>query len=213
MTHCQITHFSCESFPTKGGIQSIEMVQRQFLRKISGMQNISYWQQLKQLRLYSLERRRERYRIIYVWRILEGQVPNLSTDGQTPKITAKWHPRRGRECIIPTVTKTAPPAVKSLVYASLPVHGQQLFNSLPIDVRNVTQCSVDCFKRKLDKYLWTVPDEPQIPGYTAQRKADSNSLVDMSRYVSSHHELVVEVTGGSLTPGNRGCANSIAMVH
>ena len=177
------------------------------------MQNLSYWQQLKQLRLFSLERRRERYRIIYIWRILEGQVPNISTVGLTPKITAKWHPRLGRECVIPTVKKTAPPDVKRLSYASLPVHGQQLFNTLPADICSITQCSVDCFKRKLDKYLWTVPDEPQIPGYTAQRRADSNSLVDMSRYASAHHQPVVEVPGDSLTNGNRGCANSIAMAQ
>ena len=30
------------------------------------------------LKLYSLQRRRERYIIIYVWKILEGLVPNLS---------------------------------------------------------------------------------------------------------------------------------------
>ena len=111
---------------TKGDIQAVIMVQRQFLRRISSMRNLSYWQQLKQLWLFSLERRRERYRIIYVWRILEGQVPNKSTFGLTPKITAKWHPRRGRECGIPTVKKTAPSDVKRLFYASLPVHGQQL---------------------------------------------------------------------------------------
>ena len=138
---------------------------------------------------------------------------SISTFGLTPKITAKWHPRRGRECVIPTVKKTAPPDIKKLFYASLPVHGQQLFNTLPTDIRSITRCSVDCFKRKLDKYLWTVPNEPQIPGYTAQRRADSNSLVDMSRYASAHHQPVVEVPGDSLTPGNRGCANSIAMAQ
>ena len=35
------------------------------------------------------------------------------------------------------------------------------------EYRTCIDC-VDCFKRKLDKYLWIVPDEPQIPGYTAQ---------------------------------------------
>ena len=86
-------------------------------------------------------------------------------------------------------------------------------NSLPTDIRSITRCSVDCFKRKLDKYLWTVPDEPQIPGFRAQRRADSNSIVDMSRYASAHHQPVVEVPGYSLTPCNRGCANSIAMAQ
>ena len=59
----------------KGSIQRLEMVQRSFIRKISGMTLKNYWEQLEHLKLYSLERRRERYRIIYVWRILERQVP------------------------------------------------------------------------------------------------------------------------------------------
>ena len=70
----------------KGNIQAIEMVQRCFLRKITGMKNHSYWEQLRHLNLYSLERRRERYRIIYIWCILEGHIPNvMNADGQTPK--------------------------------------------------------------------------------------------------------------------------------
>ena len=63
---------------TTGDIQALELTQRNFIRKISGMYKLSYWQQLKSLRLYSLERRRERYLIIYVWKILEGLVPNIS---------------------------------------------------------------------------------------------------------------------------------------
>ena len=39
------------------------------------------WQSLKELGLYSLQRRRERYQIIYLWSILEGQVPNILSNG------------------------------------------------------------------------------------------------------------------------------------
>ena len=62
---------------TKGNIQAGEMVQRNFLRKIAGIKNFSYWEQLRYLKLYSLERRRERYRIIYILRILESISPNI----------------------------------------------------------------------------------------------------------------------------------------
>ena len=41
------------------------------------------------------------------------------------------------------------------------------------------------FKAKLDKYLASVPDEPQIPGYTSCRRADSNSLIDMVKSAES----------------------------
>ena len=52
---------------------------------------------------------------IYVWRILEGQVPNITgADGLTGRIVAKWHIRRGRGCIIPKVNRNAPQAIQRL---------------------------------------------------------------------------------------------------
>ena len=41
------------------------------------MQGLNYWEQLGELKLYSLEHRQERYVAIYIWRILEGHVPNF----------------------------------------------------------------------------------------------------------------------------------------
>ena len=49
----------------------------------------------------------------------------------------------------------------------------------------MTDCSVDTFKRCLDKYLRIVPDEPNISGYTALRRAESNSLFDMAQFASA----------------------------
>ena len=56
----------------------IEKVQRAFTKHISGMCFLSYCKRLEVLKLYSLQRRRERYGIIYVWKMIEGLVPNLS---------------------------------------------------------------------------------------------------------------------------------------
>ena len=58
-------------------INMVEKVQRSFTRFISGMAGLSYTERLAVLKLYSLQRRRERYIVIYVWKILEGLVPNL----------------------------------------------------------------------------------------------------------------------------------------
>ena len=164
----------------KGEIQALEMVQRTFLRKISGMSELSYWDQLKKLNMYSLERRRERYRIIYVWKVLEERVPNIGND----RISSKNHLRRGRECFPPKVNQYCNKKVQSLLYASLPVHGQQLFNCLPKDIRDLTKCEVDVFKGELDRYLSTVPDEPLIRGYERYRRAESNSLLNMTKFAS-----------------------------
>ena len=72
----------------------IEKTQRSFTRYISGMEGLSYQERLAVLKLYSLQRRRERYIIIYVWEILECQVPNFS-----PPIRSRTSDRRGRTCI------------------------------------------------------------------------------------------------------------------
>ena len=49
-------------------VNMIEKTQRSFTRYISGMQVLSYPERLSVLKLYSLQRRRERYIIIYVWK-------------------------------------------------------------------------------------------------------------------------------------------------
>ena len=61
----------------------------------------------------------------------------------------------------------------------------QLRDTVPATIRNMTDCSVDTFKRCLDKYLGMVPDEPHICGYVALRRAESNSLFDMAQFASA----------------------------
>ena len=46
-------------------VRKLESVQRYFTSKISDVSHLDYWERLKILGLYSLERRRERYAIIY----------------------------------------------------------------------------------------------------------------------------------------------------
>ena len=67
-----------------------------------------------------------------------------------------------------------------LVEASLVVHGGNLFNTLPKSIRNLTDVDLSTFKRSLDGYLSTVAYEPQSPGYTDRRRAESNSLVHIN---------------------------------
>ena len=99
-----------------GKTQSIELLQRYFVNCIDGMRGKSYWEQLKQLKLFSLERRRERYQVIYIWRILEKEVPNLES---TPIIVTE-NERRGRSCIPYPITSTASEQIKSIRFATLP---------------------------------------------------------------------------------------------
>ena len=75
-------------------INSIEKVQRSFTKHISGMYSLSYSERLTSLNLYSVQRRRERYIIIYVWKMLESKVLNFN-----PPVISLWNKRRGRMCV------------------------------------------------------------------------------------------------------------------
>ena len=148
------------------------MTQRCFLRKAAAFQNMDYWEVLKTIGLFSLQRRHERYRIMYLWCILEGFVPNPKPN----QIYSKDHPRHGRTCAVPIVKSGS---YQRTIYSSFSVQSALLFNCLPSGLRNLTGCGKTVFKANLDKYLRTVPDEPQIVGYTAYRRAETNSLLDM----------------------------------
>ena len=161
--------------PSRAGeVQALEAAQRAFVKNIRGIQGLSYWQQLKELKLYSLECHRERYIIIYTWRILEGQVPNLEC---TP-ILSQWHQRRGRECRVPQVRGSASSSVKQARFSSIAIMGPRLFNSLLQSMRNMTDCNTDTFKRSFDQFLSGIPGEPLIHGYTKYRRCETNSLVE-----------------------------------
>ena len=138
-------------------INMIEKTQRSFTRYISGMQGLSYPERLTVLKLYSLQRRRERYIIIYVWKILECQVPNFS-----PPIRSRISDRRGRACI---ASHVGVGRLGTLAYNSFRWRAIRMFNQLPLFLRNTTVCSVYGFKKKLDLYLSTVPDIPCRPGF------------------------------------------------
>ena len=160
----------------KGEIQQIEEIQKSFTRKIKMLDRGDYWDRLSSLRLYSLERRRERYRIIYVWKILEGYVPNLNKN----TIRCRTSLRHGRMCAVPSTSNNVPTSLQSLREGTLSIHGARLFNVLPVQLRNMKGSSLPKFKEKLDEFLKSVPDEPQCCGYTANRRAASNSLLHMT---------------------------------
>ena len=152
----------------KQEISKIERIQKSFTNKIEGMEDMNYHQRLKSLKLYSLERRQERYMIINTWQQLEGQRENLMdfelngrSRHRTIKATrVKWN-RNSKN--------------SSLVYNSQALKMMRLFNAIPEDLRDTTEVNLETFKRKLDKWLALVPDTPIIDNYKAA--AESNSLV------------------------------------
>ena len=136
------------------------------------MDGTDYWSRLSKLNLYSLERRRERYMIIYCWKIINGLVPNVND-----KIKITNNDRRGRLCLIPPIVKTATQRIKTIRDNSFVVKSQKLFNKLPRHVRDTSYKSVESFKNNLDNFLHTISDNPVLPCYVNLK--NSNSLIDI----------------------------------
>ena len=77
----------------KSYICALEKIHRSFTKYIARYQNLPYSERLKSLWLYSLQRRRDCYLVIYMWKIAEGLAPNLS-----PAIRFYNTERRGWLC-------------------------------------------------------------------------------------------------------------------
>ena len=155
----------------QGSINRLEQVQRQFLSQIgdSSLKKLNYWDKLQELRVYSQERRRERYMICFLWKLSQGLVSGYS-------ITWQFHDRRGRLAVPRSSPRTAPTKVRAARERTLAAHGARLFNLLPKNLRNENSGDFALFKNNLDIFLMTIPDQPTTPGLV--RAAVTNSLVD-----------------------------------
>ena len=73
------------------------------------------------------------------------------------------------------IPRSAPTPVQRAVEASLAVKGAKLFNMMPANVRNIDSTKINVFKRALDNFLVTIPDEPTVEDQG--RAAQTNSLL------------------------------------
>ena len=153
-------------------IKMLEGVQRTFTSKIHSLHELNYWQRLKELDLMSLQRRRERYIIIYVWKILTGRVPN------DLKISFYMSERNSIKAVIPKL-----PTHRSNISSydrSFSVIGPKLWNILPNSCTLVLH-SLEKFKQQLGIFMAQFPDLPPCNGYFTP---NSNSMLE---WASSNH--------------------------
>ena len=151
-----------------GDIQQLESVQRSFTNKIDCPSHVSdYWERLKFLNLMSLQRRRERYVILHMWKILNCKVSN------DIDVTFRDSARFGKVAIIPPIHRSSSVKAQTMYDASFAVRGPTLWNTLPKLVKSYDK--LNTFKVNLDKYLKDIPDRPPVSGYVTQ---NHNSLVD-----------------------------------
>ena len=150
-------------------IQTLENIQKQFTKKILGFKDFDYWTRLKKLKLLSLQRRRERYTIIHVWKIVNEKTPN----GTDMKFCTSA--RFGVRALVPSFNYKAQRSVSTAYDNSFGVKAARLWNILPKEVNS--QSTLDEFKVVLGAFIQQFPDMPPATGYTPP---NSNSLLDWS---------------------------------
>ena len=155
-------------------INRIESIQRSLVDRIQDRRllGLNYWDKLSELHLYSQERRRERYQVMFLWKISQGMVSGYNLD------FTHTMGRRGRSIIPKAVVRAAPSAVRNARERSLGVKGAQIFNLLPEQIRSMNTDHIDMFKNHLDVFLASIPDQPTMTGLG--RAAESNSLLHQS---------------------------------
>ena len=145
-------------------IIKLEQIQRSFTSKIEGYTDLSYWDRLAGLKLMSLQRRRERYCLLHLFKILHNTTPN------DMNISFYSNDRRGLCANIPTLSKKSKLKAQSLYDSSFAVFAPRLWNTLPKMIRQ--EVSFQRYKATLTRYLISIRDEPPISGAPS-----SNSLL------------------------------------
>ena len=88
-------------------LSHLESVLRSYLANTEGLEVYNHWERLSMARLSSIQRRHERYKIMYIWKIVNGLVPNFG-------INWNENSRRGLMIEIPTLNSKVPDSVKTL---------------------------------------------------------------------------------------------------
>ena len=148
-------------------VEKIEAVQRNFTNKIIAPAHIdNYWKRLSYFNLMSLQRRRERYLIIMMWKIINLKISN------DLNISFYSSYRNGLCANVPPL-QAANSRAQSLYDSSFAVKGPQLWNLVPPAVKQIG--NMEQFKMQLDTFLFSIPDQPPVAGYVGQ---NHNSLLE-----------------------------------
>ena len=178
-------------------INMLENVQRRFTSRILEYNTwderlgmcictSNYWERLADLKIYSLERRRERFIILYAYRVIIGLISFPWFDAYVERggilLRAKYNHR-------------APHSVKRNRHSSFFYKAPQLYNLLPPELRKheeittPSQQHVEDFKGDLDTFLEKVPDQPDVDDLNKMRNATTNSLIcQIPLYKRQHPE-------------------------
>ena len=123
----------------------------------------------------SLQRRRERYIVIYVWKIIQVVAPNDIS------LALYFNDRLGIKVHVP------PHRQNSRLKESMSIIGHRLWYTLP---KNTTLMeSLQTFKSNVKKFFGQFPDRPPIKGYPSSK----NSILDYALNISTSFPTLQEV--------------------
>ena len=123
-------------------LEKVERLLKSWTSRIPTMRNLTYWQRLKEMKMYSEQRRLERYRVIYTWKVLQGLVPNPGI------VEAQENEYLGRRCQIPRLNHRSRMSTQTMKESSFQTNGPQLFISLSKCIRNMKKFSEEEFKEQ-----------------------------------------------------------------
>ena len=164
-----IVEYNCEIWnPYKiKDIVDIEKTQRAFTYRIAGTSGLNYWERLLQLKIFSLQRRREKMIILTIWKIKNNIIPNSNN-----LIFKETLRNKACRAVLPPLPRTSS-GLLTRYKNSFAVMGPKLWNCLPPHLTNIPK--LDQFKSLLNHFLWGLPDKPPLPGYSVE---NNNSLLN-----------------------------------
>ena len=111
--------------------------------------------------------------VIYAWQQLEGIKENI----MNLKVSERG---RGRLIISPTIPWKVTKKNRTLIHNSPARKMERIFNKMPEKIRNIRNVTTDTFKKSLDKFLCTIPDQPRVNDakYISRALGPTNSIVD-----------------------------------
>ena len=121
--------------------------------------NVAYKERLIALGIYSLERRRERFMIIQLHKIILKMIPSCGLDYYYTRTGWLFRPKW-------ILSRNVPAWIRKARNSSFFVNAPRLYNRLPSELRqrevndNPSSNNVIAFKRRLDKFLLTIVDDP-----------------------------------------------------
>jgi hypothetical protein len=158
-------------------LQKLEGLLRTFTTWFPGTLGMNYWERLRYVKMYSVQRRFERYKTLYTWKILERRVPNCGLVWKTSQLV-------GRLCTLPQTKQSS--SIRTLRSNSFQSVGPRLFNSFPSLIRNYSG-GPDGLKKLVDTHLQSIPDHPIVTGgqlpepVNCHSAVNTNSIIDWSR--------------------------------